>query len=70
MENIRQHAPKENHDLTRWSDIPTAIRDRLAGEGIFTAEAWRALSARRRRAIFGITPSIARRLDAAARDAT
>jgi hypothetical protein len=49
-----------------WADLPIDIRSRLAGEGIYSASGWRALSRRRRRSIFGITPSMERAIDAAA----
>lgn len=49
-----------------WADLPADIRERLAGEGINCAAAWRALSRSRKRSIFGITPSMAKQIDAAA----
>ena len=53
---------------TDFSELPQALRDRLAGEGIFDFDSWRALG-RRRRQIFGVTAAMCRELDRLARGA-
>jgi hypothetical protein len=49
-----------------WDSLPPEVRDRLAAEGIKTPQDWRTLSPARRRALFGIVPSMRRRIDAVA----
>ena len=49
-----------------WAELPREILNRLAAEGVRDPAAWRALSRARRRSIFGITPSMAKAVDAAA----
>ena len=49
-------------------ELPEALRERLAAEGVFTLTDWVALG-RRRRELFGITSAIVKKLDALARAA-
>lgn len=49
--------------------ISPAILERLRVEGVESCEAWRALPARRRRALWGITRRMCVDIDAAVREA-
>lgn len=64
--SIFPHPAAAGNKPLAWGDLPADIRERLAGEGINCAAAWRALSRSRKRSIFGITPSMAKQIDAAA----
>lgn len=55
------HIPVIASDL---ASLPAAILERLAAEGIHSADDWRQLSRRKRRSIFGITAEMVRRIDA------
>jgi hypothetical protein len=46
--------------------LPESLRERLAGEGVFTLQDWVALG-RRRHQLFGITSATVKQLDALAR---
>ncbi len=46
--------------------LPDSLRERLAGEGVFTLQDWVALG-RRRHQLFGITSATVKKLDALAR---
>ena len=46
--------------------LPESLRERLAGEGVFTLQDWVALG-RRRHQLFGITSATVKKLDALAR---
>lgn len=46
--------------------LPEPLRERLAGEGVFTLQDWKALG-RRRHQLFGITSATVKQLDALAR---
>jgi hypothetical protein len=48
--------------------LPEPLRERLAGEGVFTLRDWSALG-RRRHQLFGVTPATVKKLDALARAA-
>lgn len=65
MVSIAPRPRKEN--LNGWNGLPAEILQRLAAEGIWSAEDWRRLSRAKRRNIFGITRSMQRRIDGAAR---
>ncbi len=60
-------ARAEDESSPSWDELPVMVLERLAGENIRSAEDWLALSRPRRAAIFGITPSMRRMIDAAAK---
>jgi len=64
MSIIADRPGKENP--AGWNSLPGEILQRLAQEGINSAEDWCALSRARRRSIFGITPLMVTRIDTAA----
>ncbi len=57
----------EDPPATSWDELPVMVLERLASENIRSAEDWLALSRQRRAAIFGITPTLRRMIDAAAK---
>ena len=53
-----------------WDDLPVSILARLASENVRSPAEWLALSRGRRAGIFGITPTMRRTIDAAAKAST
>lgn len=66
--SILSRSLKAVNTAAGWADLPPDILQRLAAEGIRSAEEWRRLSRAKRRSIFGITPSVVKTLDAAAQE--
>ena len=64
MVSIAPRPGKEN--LNSWNALPGEILQRLAQEGVQHPADWRALSRAKRKAIFGIVPSMVAAIDAAA----
>jgi hypothetical protein len=60
--------PRTQLPSPELAELPPAILERLAAEGVTTFEQWLALGSKRR-AIFGITRATVRHLDALARGA-
>ena len=50
-----------------WGELPAALRERLAREGIRSAADWRHLTPDERGRLWGVTVSMAKALDAIAR---
>lgn len=58
--------PAPAHDEA-MAELPPALRERLAAEGVFTLRDWVKLG-RRRRQLFGVTSATVKKLDALARE--
>ena len=59
--------PSTQGPLAAWAELPADIRRRLRDEGVREPADWLALPLSRRAGIFGIPPSLRRRLDQLAR---
>ena len=66
--SIPQRRAPAQPDLRSWSQLPSALLERLTLEGIRSPNEWRALGKTRFR-IFGITRRMVRELDELARSA-
>jgi hypothetical protein len=62
-------SPQQLESDSSLAALAPHIVETLHAEGVFTLSDWRQLG-RKRKAIFGIVPSVCRMLDAAAREAT
>jgi len=67
MRNIapRPLPPQLAHNPPIPAALPEPLRQRLEREGVTTCEAWRALSRKERRSIWGITAAMADLVDQA-----
>jgi len=65
MAIIADRAEKENS--AGWNALPGEILQRLAQEGVQHPADWRRLSRAKRKAIFGVIPSMVAAIDAASR---
>ncbi|MFZ1905216.1 MAG: hypothetical protein WAU56_07475 [Steroidobacteraceae bacterium] len=64
--NIVAQPQRQQQPCPDLAQLPPAIADRLAAEGVYTLADWRALG-RKRLQLFGITRAMAAQLDELAR---